>query len=128
MSDFTLLQLSWMAFILSKSSSVIFVFLQVLLGTPDYVSADIEGQRAGATVDDYFHVVLHYPNGRRGVTPRSRLFTSCLFFSYLPRCCHVPLQQTVCLAHPHPLSSVWRPIPARMAWPWEHFELRGQSK
>jgi scyllo-inositol 2-dehydrogenase (NADP+) len=31
-----------------------------LFGTPDAVSADIEAQRGGASVDDYFDVTLHY--------------------------------------------------------------------
>ncbi|MBS7456285.1 oxidoreductase [Coralloluteibacterium stylophorae] len=35
-----------------------------LLGMPDAVEADLLRQRPDAEVDDYFHVVLHYPRAR----------------------------------------------------------------
>jgi scyllo-inositol 2-dehydrogenase (NADP+) len=44
----------------------------VLFGIPDAVTADVESQRPGARVDDYFHLILHW-GARRAVLHASML-------------------------------------------------------
>ncbi len=45
-----------------------------LFGWPDWITADIAGQRPGASTDDYFHVVLGY--GRLRVVLHSSMMTA----------------------------------------------------
>ncbi|EKP0261407.1 oxidoreductase [Aeromonas sobria] len=54
-----------------------------LFGQPDWLQADLAGQRPGALADDYFHVVLGY--GERSGELRVVLHGSCLVSATMPR-------------------------------------------
>ncbi|HHQ4662200.1 TPA: oxidoreductase [Aeromonas veronii] len=54
-----------------------------LFGQPDWLQADLAGQRPGALADDYFHVVLGY--GERSGEMRVILHGSCLVSATMPR-------------------------------------------